>query len=202
MYTKNNVTRFSSIITRRLLLGICCCLSIFLFACSSQSPKNDSNIFQYAVKSSDSTLSPKNVTFNMAMEEVQKASKTSESNIDTTLGEDQPRIIKSISISGLSDDIQEIYSFQDDKLVSVEYMIKVSESEFEKAIQTLNTQAAALPADWLMGENHILEGKTTSWEDTQKNTVTLSFPETNTSGERVILLGLYMAKGSFTELPH
>ena len=81
-------------------------------------------------------------------------------------------------------------------------MIKVSESEFEKAIQTLNTQAAALPADWLMGENHILEGKTTSWEDTQKNTVTLSFPETNTSGERVILLGLYMAKGSFTELPH
>ena len=138
----------------------------------------------------------------MTMEEVQKAAKTSESNIDTTLGEDQPRIIKSISISGLSDDIQEIYSFQNDKLVSVEYMIKVSESEFEKALQTLNTQAAALPADWLMGENHILDGKTTSWEDTQKNTVTLSFPETNTSGERVILLGLYMAKGSFTELPH
>lgn len=202
MYTKNNVTRFSSIITRRLLLGICCCLSIFLFACSSQSSKNDSNLFQYAVKSSDSTLSPKNVTFGMTMEEVQKAAKTSESNIDTTLGEDQPRIIKSISISGLSDDIQEIYSFQDDKLVSVEYTIKVSESEFEKALQTLNTQAAALPADWLMGENHILDGKTTSWEDTQKNTVTLSFPETNTSGERVILLGLYMAKGSFTELPH
>ena len=152
MYTKNNVTRFSSIITRRLLLGICCCLSIFLFACSSQSSKNDSNLFQYAVKSSDSTLSPKNVTFSMTMEEVQKAAKTSESNIDTTLGEDQPRIIKSISISGLSDDIQEIYSFQNDKLVSVEYMIKVSESEFEKALQTLNTQAAALPADQLQAQ--------------------------------------------------
>lgn len=44
--------------------------------------------------------------------------------------------------------------------------------------------------DLLVGENQILEGKTTRWEDEQKNSQILSFPDTDTSEERVIFLGL------------
>ena len=44
--------------------------------------------------------------------------------------------------------------------------------------------------DLLVGENQILEGKTTRWEDEQKNSLILSFPDTDTSEERVIFLGL------------
>ena len=98
------------------------------------------------------------------------------------------------SISSLSDDIQEIFSFQNDQLVSVEYAITVPESEFQTVLQTLAHQAAELLEDLLVGENQILEGKTTRWEDEQKNSLILSFPDTDTSEERVIFLGLYRTK--------
>ena len=87
-----------------------------------------------------------------------------------------------------------IYSFQNDQLVSVEYAITVPESEFQTVLQTLAHQAAELLEDLLVGENQILEGKTTRWEDEQKNSLILSFPDTDTSEERVIFLGLYRTK--------
>ena len=109
--------RFTSTVICRIFLGICCC---FLAACSSQSSQNNSNIFLYAVDFSHSTLSPGNVKFDMSMENVLQKTQLSEDDVDTTLGEAYPRIIHSISISSLSDDIQEIFSFQNDQLVSVE----------------------------------------------------------------------------------
>ena len=124
------------------------------------------------------------------MEDVLQKTQLSEDDVDTTLGEAYPRIIHSISISSLSDDIQEIFSFQNDQLVSVEYAITVPESEFQTVLQTLAHQAAELLEDLLVGENQILEGKTTRWEDEQKNSQILSFPDTDTSEERVIFLGL------------
>ena len=174
--------RFTSTVICRIFLGICCC---FLAACSSQSSQNNSNIFLYAVDFSHSTLSPGNVKFDMSMENVLQKTQLSEDDVDTTLGEAYPRIIHSISISSLSDDIQEIFSFQNDQLVSVEYAITVPESEF---------QTVELLEDLLVGENQILEGKTTRWEDEQKNSLILSFPDTDTSEERVIFLGLYRTK--------
>ena len=179
--------RFTSTVICRIFLGICCC---FLAACSSQSSQNNSNIFLYAVDFSHSTLSPGNVKFDMSMENVLQKTQLSEDDVDTTLGEAYPRIIHSISISSLSDDIQEIFSFQNDQLVSVEYAITVPESEFQTVLQTLAHQAAELLEDLLVGENQILEGKTTRWEDEQKNSQILSFPDTDTSEERVIFLGL------------
>ena len=92
------------------------------------------------------------------------------------------------------EEYQEIFSFQEDKLVSVEYAITVSESEFQTALQKLAHQAAELPEDLLVGENQISDEKTTRWEDKQKNSLILSFPETDTSEERVIFLGLYRTK--------
>ena len=178
-------------IRSKIFLGICCC---FLAACSSQSSQNNSNIFLYAVDFSHSTLSPGNVKFDMSMEDVLQKTQLSEDDVDTTLGEAYPRIIHSISISSLSDDIQEIFSFQNDQLVSVEYAITVPESEFQTVLQTLAHQAAELLEDLLVGENQILEGKTTRWEDEQKNSLILSFPDTDTSEERVIFLGLYRTK--------
>lgn len=194
MRIQNYKICFASTIIRRIFLWICCCLSCFLIACSSQSSQNESNIFLYAVDFSNSILSPRNVKFGMSMEEVLQTTQFPEDDVDTSLGEEYPRIIHSISISGLSDDIQEIFSFQEDKLVSAEYAIRVSESEFQTTLQTLAHQAIELPEDLLVGENQILEGKTTRWEDEQKNNLILSFPETDTSEERVIFLGMYMAK--------
>ena len=187
MNTENRNIRFTSTVICRIFLGICCC---FLAACSSQSSQNNSNIFLYAVDFSHSTLSPGNVKFDMSMEDVLQKTQLSEDDVDTTLGEAYPRIIHSISISSLSDDIQEIFSFQNDQLVSVEYAITVPESEFQTVLQTLAHQAAELLEDLLVGENQILEGKTTRWEDEQKNSLILSFPDTDTSEERVIFLGL------------
>ena len=171
MNIENRNIRFTSTVICRIFLGICCC---FLAACSSQSSQNNSNIFLYAVDFSHSTLSPGNVKFDMSMEDVLQKTQLSEDDVDTTLGEAYPRIIHSISISSLSDDIQEIFSFQNDQLVSVEYAIVVSEFQ----LQTVQ----------------ILEGKTTRWEDEQKNSLILSFPDTDTSEERVIFLGLYRTK--------
>ena len=194
MRTKNCKVYFTSTVIRRIFLGICCCFSCFLAACSSQSSQDENNLISYAVDVNDSILSPGKVNFDMSMEEVLQTTQLSEDDVDTSLGEEYPRIIHSISISGLSDDIQEIFSFQEGKLVSVEYAIIVLESEFQKTLQTLDRQAAELPADLLLGENQILEGKTTRWEDAQKNNLILSFPEADTSKERVIFLGVYMAK--------
>lgn len=191
MNTENRNIRFTSTVICRIFLGICCC---FLAACSSQSSQNNSNIFLYAVDFSHSTLSPGNVKFDMSMEDVLQTTQLSEDDVDTTLGEAYPRIIHSISISGLSDDIREIFSFQNDQLVSVEYAITVPESEFQTILQTLAHQAAELPEDLLVGENQISDEKTTRWEDEQKNSLILSFPETDTSEERVIFLGLYRTK--------
>ena len=155
MNIENRNIRFTSTVICRIFLGICCC---FLAACSSQSSQNNSNIFLYAVDFSHSTLSPGNVKFDMSMEDVLQKTQLSEDDVDTTLGEAYPRIIHSISISSLSDDIQEIFSFQNDQLVSVEYAITVPESEFQTVLQTLAHQAAELLEDLLVGENQILEG--------------------------------------------
>ena len=138
MRTRNHKICFASTMVRRIFLGICCCLSCFLAACSSQSSQNESNLFSYAVDVSDSSLSPGKVKFDMSMEEVLQTTQLSDDDVDTSLGEEYPRIIHSISISGLSDEVQEIFSFQEDKLVSVEYAITVSESEFQKILQTLD----------------------------------------------------------------
>ena len=109
MNTENRNIRFTSTVICRIFLGICCC---FLAACSSQSSQNNSNIFLYAVDFSHSTLSPGNVKFDMSMEDVLQKTQLSEDDVDTTLGEAYPRIIHSISISSLSDDIQEIFSYK------------------------------------------------------------------------------------------
>ena len=55
---------------------------------------------------------PGNVKFDMSMEDVLQKTQLSEDDVDTTLGEAYPRIIHSISISSLSDDIQEIFLFR------------------------------------------------------------------------------------------
>ena len=129
MNIENRNIRFTSTVICRIFLGICCC---FLAACSSQSSQNNSNIFLYAVDFSHSTLSPGNVKFDMSMEDVLQKTQLSEDDVDTTLGEAYPRIIHSISISSLSDDIQEIFSFQNDQLVSVEYAITFRNLNFKR----------------------------------------------------------------------
>ena len=157
------------------------CLFIIINSYQKQVSQNNSNIFLYAVDFSHSTLSPGNVKFDMSMEDVLQKTQLSEDDVDTTLGEAYPRIIHSISISSLSDDIQEIFSFpqESDSLPPANLQVILPPDE---------------PASAVPFEIQILEGKTTRWEDEQKNSLILSFPDTDTSEERVIFLGLYRTK--------
>ena len=189
---QNKRTQFFSLTIERIL-PVILCLCLCLSACSSQ----NSNLFTYAIDISDGVFSPKNVEFNMTVDEVLRAMKLSEDDVNRE--ESYPRIIHTIAIPGLSDNIQEIFNFDklnsdEDKLVSVEYFISVSEEDLEKTAQTLGKQAdAVMPPEFLMNEeNGIARGFKTSWEDEQKNYVFVSFTY---SENPAITLQLTMTRG-------
>ena len=124
-----------------------------------------------------------------------------EADINTSLGEDNPRVIRTISVTGLSDQVMEIISFASDQAAVVEYMIAVDESDYEAACQLLGEQsAAAIPEELLLSaENGVSSGQNTLWEDAEKNTFSISFPETGDSQPRVISMTLGVVKPDMLE---
>lgn len=153
------------------------------------------NIFTVAFNCTDSVISPAKASFGTTMDEVLESMNLTEADINTNLGEDAPRIIQTISIPGLSDQVMEVLNFYDDQLVSVEYMISLEDSAYETACQTLSEQSAVIPEELMLSaENGIASGQTTLWEDAEKNTLSVSFPDTGDSQPRVIILSLSVAK--------
>ena len=153
------------------------------------------NIFTVAFSCTDSVISPAKASFGTTMDEVLESMNLTEADINTNLGEDAPRIIQTISIPGLSDQVMEVLNFYDDQLVSVEYMISLEDAAYETACQTLSEQSAVIPEELMLSaENGIASGQTTLWEDAEKNTLSVSFPDTGDSQPRVIILSLSVAK--------
>ena len=153
------------------------------------------NIFTVAFSCTDSVISPAKASFGTTMDEVLESMNLTEADINTNLGEDAPRIIQTISIPGLSDQVMEVLNFYDDQLVSVEYMISLEDAAYETACQTLSEQSAVIPEELMLSaENGISSGQTTLWEDAEKNTLSVSFPDTGDSQPRVIILSLSVAK--------
>ncbi len=153
------------------------------------------NIFTVAFNCTDSVISPAKASFGTTMDEVLESMNLTEADINTNLGEDAPRIIQTISIPGLSDQVMEVLNFYDDQLVSVEYMISLEDAAYETACQTLSEQSAVIPEELMLSaENGISSGQTTLWEDAEKNTLSVSFPDTGDSQPRVIILSLSVAK--------
>ncbi len=153
------------------------------------------NIFTVAFSCTDSVISPAKANFGTTMGEILESMNLTEADINTNLGENAPRIIQTISIPGLSDQVMEVLNFYDDQLVSVEYMISLEDSAYETACQTLSEQSAVIPEELMLSaENGISSGQTTLWEDAEKNTLSVSFPDTGDSQPRVIILSLSVAK--------
>lgn len=174
--THKRITKFK--LLSIFLFGVICCWPLWLIGCSS--PSSD-NIFNYAVDINDSIFSSARAGFGMSMEEVLEATQLSEDNVDYRLGENEPMIIHQFELPGLSDDIMEIFSFSEDMLVSVDYIISIPQTDLEKTCQTLQEQASSvIPKELFRGvgsvEESILAHKNTVWEDTKQNTVSLVFP--------------------------
>ena len=194
---KNKTAQLFSLTIKRIFPALLClCLSFS--ACTSQiaQPAQETDtLFSYAIDTRAGIITPRNVKFNMAMSEVLQATGLSEDDI---AGEaDDPVIMHSIAIDGLSDNIREIFVFQDDKLVTIRYAVTVSEEDYEKTCQTLEDQASTeMHTGWLVGKiNSLAENSQTLWEDTEKNYVSLSPAISSTPGERVILLEVHMTHG-------
>ncbi len=158
------------------------------------------NIFTVAFSCTDSVISPAKANFGTTMGEILESMNLTEADINTNLGENAPRIIQTISIPGLSDQVMEVFNFYDDQLVSVEYMISLEDAAYETACQTLSEQSAVIPDELMLSaENGIASGQTTLWEDAEKNTLSVSFPNTGDSQPRVIMLSLSSAKPDLQE---
>lgn len=158
------------------------------------------NIFTVAFSCTDSVISPAKASFGTAMDKVLASMNLTEADLNTNQGEDAPRIIQTISIPGLSDQVMEVFNFYNDQLVSVEYMISLDDAAYETACQTLSEQSAVIPDELMLSaENGIASGETTLWEDAEKNTLSVSFPDTGDSQPRVIMLSLSSAKPDLQE---
>ena len=168
---------------------------------SGTNPCVGDNIFTYALDISDNIFAPAKIKFGMTMANVLEILDLTEADINTSLGEDNPRVIRTISVTGLSDQVMEIISFASDQAAVVEYMIAVDEADYEAACQLLGEQsAAAIPEELLLSaENGVSSGQNTLWEDAEKNTFSISFPETGDSQPRVISMTLGVVKPDMLE---
>ena len=193
---KNKRTQLFFKMAKRLL-PIVLCLGLLLSACTAQPAGDEENdtLFSYAIDTRAGIITPRTVKFNMTMDEVLQV--TGLSKDDIAGEEDDPVIMHSIAIDGLSDNIREIFVFQDDHLVTIRYAVTVPEEDYEKTCQILEDQASTeMYTGNLVGKiNSLAENSQTLWEDTEKNYVSLSPAISSTPGERVILLEVHMTRG-------
>ncbi len=165
----------------------------FLCSCGEKAPVNSdaANLFQYAVETEKEAFAPKGLDFFMSVEETLQITGLSEDAVSE--GASGKRISATVNISGFPDDILTIYSFSDDQLVTVEYIITVDDTEAADLYNLLYEQAiSAMPAPTANTMEGIKEGKEVAWEDQEQNYVRLSFPGTaGTDASKVIILGIY-----------
>ena len=108
--------------------------------------------------------------------------------------EDDRRIIQTISIDGLSDEIREICSFQNDRLVSITYNIPVSPDDFDAVKSLLQQQAEAyIPEEMLLTSGEFLETGTI-WQDEKENAIRLLTGSIHGSDDLMVSLSVNVAK--------
>lgn len=174
------------------VLSLITALCLFCTACGQSDAPEEAevtNLFEYAVTITDGIFSPANVEFLMSEKEVTKARPLNSSQISKD--EQKDRIISMVKIAGLSGEAKEIYNFEDDKLVSVMYLLPVEKSEQNAICNTLYEQALSrMPEpDTANMEENIKNGKNTvMWMDETGNSVSLSFPETKKGEPQAIIL--------------
>lgn len=197
MYRKNRLSAIQSAALLVFIILFC----TPLLSCGEREAsvdKSDGGLFAYAVSVEDGSFSPKDVPFGASAEEVLEAKGLTEDALEDDFGENSKRIRNQISIEGLSDEITEIYQFEENRLITVMYVISVEQSEFEQSCELLQQQAAEhLPDELrLTAEAQRLEQNATIiWEDENQNTIYLSSPAADADGKRTIILSLHVADG-------
>lgn len=153
------------------------------------------DLFRFAVKTEGGELVPARAAFLLSMDEVLETLGLTEENIDYSLGEGKPRIIDNVSVEGVSDKIQETFSFEGGMLVSVQYAFQIGPDEIERICRLLNEQAeASMPRELLRGENEILKQGATYWDDEAQDMVMLSFADMGDSGLKAVVLQLSVSR--------
>lgn len=175
----------------RLCFLLALCLSLFS-GCSRQAAGGE-NIFQTAIRFEDGIICPRDCDFAAPFDEVLKAKGLTEEAIDDAR-EDDRRIIQTISIDGLSDEIREICSFQNDRLVSITYNIPVSPDDFDAVKSLLQQQAEAyIPEEMLLTSGEFLETGTI-WQDEKENAIRLITGSIHGSDDLMVSLSVNVAK--------
>lgn len=197
MYRKNRLSAIQSVALSVFMILFC----MPLLSCGERDAsvdKSGGDLFSYAVSVEDGSFWPKEVPFGASAEEVLEAKRFAEDAAEEDLGENSRRILNQISIEGLSDEITEIYQLEQNRLITVMYVISVEQSEFEQSCELLRQQAAEhLPDELrLTAEDQRLEQNATIiWEDENQNTIYLSSPAAVADGKRTIILSLHVADG-------
>lgn len=168
---------------------------VLLCSCSGNAPdlSDTANLFQYAVEMEEEVFGPQGVEFFMSVEEVLQATGLKEDAVSE--GAFGKRVTATVKIDGFPNDISTVYSFSDDRLVTVEYIITIDDKEFADLCDLLYEQAVSvMPAPAANTIEGIKDGKEVAWEDQNQNLVKLSFPGTADADTKVVILGIYVTK--------
>lgn len=197
MYRKNRLSAIQSAVFSMLMILLC----TPLLSCGKREVsdnKSGGNLFTYAVTVEDGSFSPKDVPFGATAEKVLEVKGLTADAVEDDLEERSKRIRNQIGIEGLSDEITEIYQFEENRLITVMYVILVEQSEFEQCCELLQQQAAEHMPDELRltaGDQRLEQNATIIWKDKNQNTIYLSSPIVDTDGKKTIILSLHAANG-------
>ena len=190
---KNYVIKFLTLISVFLMLFTVC-------GCTNNNINETldiNNLLEYSIDITNNVFAPKQVRFHMTKDEVIQAKALNSEAIseDEALGK---RIINTIGVTNLSEEMTEVYTFSEDKLVSVAYIIAASDTEKVAICNSLYEQATSqLPAPVSSNLDDIQTGKNTIlWLDQEQNSITLSFPTTQDNEPNAIILSIDVSKTS------
>ena len=124
-----------------LLLIIVLCAGL-LSGCN-EAAATSNNLAEYAVEIKNAGIQPKGLEFGMSIEEVCKT-KGLQINDQQFTSTTTSRIVRAITIEGLSDKIHEQFTFYKGKLIGVSYNALVDETIIEGKMEQLKAQTAAI----------------------------------------------------------
>lgn len=157
--------------TTIILIGL---ILILLFASCSGKPmvSRPDNLYEYAFKVENDTLMPRSVEFFWTPEQVLEAINLSQDAQEEYFDGKSSRILHTIPIKGLSDDVREVFMFNSDRLMSIQYHIYFDPDQYTTVIDTLKQQGEAfLPESWQLIVNNPYK-EDTYWVDSEGNQLT------------------------------
>ncbi len=159
-------------------------------------------LFEYGFHVTDNVFSAGEVEFLISVEQLLEEKELDEEAIysrENTGSYESAIVINDVKTMNLSNEMREIYRFFDDKLITVEYSIPVTDDERALICQIIYDQVMAL--NLTNQTNFSLEGLkdgtgSYTWEDEKKNTLSISCPTTLENEPDIIMIGLHVARES------